>query len=95
MLAVKRDWTLPKPACLVPAPHFPTTALHRAQHGKPGHLAEPAELSAGGGKQEGVSHPTQFKKKEKWEGGEGGKRGRSIEIAILAKEIHKSGSKIL
>lgn len=30
MLTINTDWELPKPACLVPAPHLPITALHRA-----------------------------------------------------------------
>lgn len=78
-----------------PSPTSSPRSFAQGWNGKPGHLAEPVKLSARGGRLEGVSFPIQFKKKKKWEGGKGGKRGKSIEVAILAKEIHKSGPKRL
>jgi len=70
----------------MPAPS-PTSSHHSSAqgwHGKAGHLAAPAKLSARGGRLQGVSHLIQFKKKERWEGGRGRKRGKSIGLAILA-----------
>ena len=95
ILIIKTDWTLPKPACLVPAPHLSITALHRVSTVNQVIWLNQLNYLPGEGGRRGVTHSIQFKKKEKQEGGEGGKRGRSIEVAILAKEIHKSGSKRL